>query len=263
MKRIHLVLKKKLRSLKIHADTVLTGGAIRKRYYFFLGAKSLKLPFTHRAVLSYDHKSSYLHELLRHYGSDKGSPCDESHPLTGMPSHTYADLYLTLFEFARNHVTKIFECGIGTNNLSYLSNMGEFGKPGASLRAWKHDFPNAEIYGADIDPDILFTEQRIRTFHVDQTDAKSVKNMWESIGSDNFDVIIDDGLHTFDAGISLFRESIGKLRSGGIYIIEDIGPEEKIKFAKFFSTGPYRFTIVDLHRPFTWLLDNSVVLIWK
>ena len=38
------------------------------------------------------------------------------------------------------------------------------GKPGASLRAWRDYFENALIYGADIDKNILFKENRINTF---------------------------------------------------------------------------------------------------
>ena len=38
-----------------------------------------------------------------------------------------------------------------------------------------------EIYGADIDKDILFTEDRIKTFYVDQLSADSIKKMWEKI----------------------------------------------------------------------------------
>ena len=33
-------------------------------------------------------------------------------------------------------------------------------------------FPNAQIYGADIDKNILKDEERIKTFYVDQTDQK-------------------------------------------------------------------------------------------
>ena len=172
VKTIPLDLKKKVRSLILNLDMAITAGAVRRNYYYFLGAKSFKLPLTHRVILSYDHKSSYLHELFAKFGSDKGSPNDEPHYLTGIHAHTYADLYIMLFELGRNHVYKLFECGLGTNNLSYVSNMGIFGIPGSSLRAWKDYFPNAEIFGADIDPDILFIEERIRTFHVDQTESR-------------------------------------------------------------------------------------------
>ena len=46
--------------------------------------------------------------------------------------------------------------------------------------------------------------------------------MWKEIGIQNFDIIIDDGLHTTDANINLFINSFDKLKKNGIYIIEDI-----------------------------------------
>lgn len=96
------------------------------------------------------------------------------------------------------------------------------GKPGASLRVWKDYFANAEIYGADVDKNILFTEDRIKTFEVDQTKKDSVEKMWQQINKRDFDIIIDDGLHNYEAGITLFENSFEKLRKNGIYIIEDV-----------------------------------------
>ena len=36
------------------------------------------------------------------------------------------------------------------------------------------------------------------------------------------DIIIEDGLHTFEANVSFLEESLDRLRLGGIYITEDI-----------------------------------------
>jgi hypothetical protein len=96
------------------------------------------------------------------------------------------------------------------------------GMPGASLRVWKDYFKNAQIYGADIDKDILFQEDRIKTYYVDQLNTPSIETMWKKIGIQNFDIIIDDGLHTTDANINLFTNSFSKLKKNGIYIIEDV-----------------------------------------
>ena len=49
-----------------------------------------------------------------------------------------------------------------------------------------------------------------------------IQQMWKNINKDNFDIIIDDGLHTFDAGVTLFNNSFSKLKKSGIYIIEDV-----------------------------------------
>jgi hypothetical protein len=37
------------------------------------------------------------------------------------------------------------------------------------------------------------------------------------------DIIIEDGLHTFEANISFLEGSLEHLHPGGIYVIEDIG----------------------------------------
>jgi len=109
--------------------------------------------------------------------------------------------------------------------------MGSDGKPGASLYGWSEYFPNSEIYGADIDKDILFNTDKIRTYYCDQTDSEVIKQMWtEPNLQDNFDIIIEDGLHTFEANVCFFENSIHKLKPNGYFIIEDIGNHEIPRF---------------------------------
>jgi hypothetical protein len=97
-----------------------------------------------------------LGELFYNYGSDKSSP------------HNYHKIYSNLLS-SQKSVDRIFEIGLGTNNLDVVSTMGKNGKPGASLRAFRDCFLRAKIYGADFDSRILFNEERINTFFVDQT----------------------------------------------------------------------------------------------
>jgi hypothetical protein len=129
---------------------------------------------------------------------------------------------------------RIFELGLGTNNVNLPSNMGSNGRPGASLYGWQDFFPNAAIFGADIDTDILFNCDRIRTYFCDQRNPKIIKQMWENPDlSDNFDIIIEDGLHAFSANVCFFENSIHKLKPTGYYIIEDIlNFEEHLFLAK-------------------------------
>ena len=107
--------------------------------------------------------------------------------------------------------------------MDVLSNMGINGKPGASLRGWKDFFPSSEIFGADIDKRILFKEDRITTFYCDQTNPQEIDNLYKNPElSDNFDVIIEDGWHVFEAQVCFFENSIHKLNNNGYYIIEDV-----------------------------------------
>jgi predicted O-methyltransferase YrrM len=153
--------------------------------------------------------------IMEKYGSDKGSI---------RPSkHNYTRLYHSLFNGHVNSAMRIFELGIGTNNVNLASNMGENGKPGASLKGWSEYFPNSQIFGADIDRDILFQESNIKTYYCNQVDRLSIREMWNHPDlNDNFDIILEDGLHTFDANVCFFENSIHKLKPGGLYIIEDV-----------------------------------------
>jgi cephalosporin hydroxylase len=110
---------------------------------------------------------------------------------------------------------------MGTNNPDVVSNMGAFGKPGASLRAFRDFLPNAKVYGADIDRRILFTEDRIETFFVDQTEPAAFVELDKSIPSD-LDLIIDDGLHSPNANIYTMQFALPKIKVGGWFVIEDI-----------------------------------------
>ena len=135
----------------------------------------------------------------------------------------------------RFNYKKIFECGIGSNNPLLESNMTLNGKPGASLRVWRDFFPNAKVYGADVDRKTLFTEDRILTYYVDQFNKLSIEEMWIEINEKNFDLIIDDGAHYFDANINFYEKSFDKLRKDGFYIIEDIRLSEIKRFYNYFE----------------------------
>tara|TARA_B100000900_G_C20492926_1_gene680345 strand:+ start:17 stop:832 length:816 start_codon:yes stop_codon:yes gene_type:complete len=134
--------------------------------------------------------------------------------------HNYHLVYGSLFK-KRNNVKKVLEIGLGTDNENLISNMGIYGKPGASVRAFKDFFPKAKIYGADIDKEILFQETRIKTDYVDQTNLNSINKLYQKIGS-NFDLIIDDGLHASYANINVIISSLNYLKKGGFLVIEDI-----------------------------------------
>lgn len=137
--------------------------------------------------------------------------------------NSYTPLYSALFKERYDQPLRIVELGMGTNNVHLLSNMGVFGVPGASLRGWRQLFPHALVYGADIDREILFEEDRIKTYFCDQLDQSSIRELWSHEGlNGGADIIIEDGLHTFEANISFLEASIDHLRPGGTYIVEDI-----------------------------------------
>ena len=149
------------------------------------------------------------------FGSDKST------------GRNYHHLYGEILK-DRGAVSCILEIGLGTNNLDVVSNMGAQGVPGASLRAFRECLPNATILGADIDTRVLFQEERIRTYYVDQTDLASFESLGQNV-PDTVDLIIDDGLHSPNANLAVLAFGLGKLKTGGWLVIEDV-PERAVPF---------------------------------
>jgi hypothetical protein len=198
--------------------------------------------------------------LCNRYGSDKGG--DVTHNQSNRKIiNNYASFYEDLFFDNRSSFKNIFELGLGTNNLNIPSNMGLHGRPGASLRVWKEFFFNANIYGADIDKNILFQENRISTFFCDQLNPVSIKDLFKNLNINNFDLIIDDALHIFKANITFFEIAINYLDKNGLYIIEDVSKREFYLFRKYFANKKnYDVKIIDIYNKYT---QNSLVLVRK
>lgn len=158
-----------------------------------------------------------LCNLMKQHGSDKGADW-----------HNYTQIYSAFFENSKDKIKNIFELGIGSVNPTITSHMKSIYKPGGSLRGWRDYFVNAHIFAADIDKDILEPEDRITKFFVDQTDKEIINNMWANaeLSNTEFDIIIDDGLHTYKANKIFFENSYTKLTALGIFVIEDIPNNE-------------------------------------
>ena len=154
-------------------------------------------------------RTSMLEFVLNKYGSDKAS------------THAYHHFYANAFEDPTT-VDHVLEIGLGTNNIDVLSSMGPQGKPGASLRAFRDFFPKAEMHGCDVDARILFSEERINTFRVDQTKPDSFYLLPQEV---YYDLMIDDGLHSPHANLASLTFFLSKIKKGGWAVIEDIGIE--------------------------------------
>jgi hypothetical protein len=180
---------------------------------------------------------SYLCDL---YGSDKGSMYGSGAYYPWL-AHTYTPVYERLFAPIRHTVEAVFECGLGTNSPNFSANMGALGQPGASHRVWRDYFPQAIIVGADIDKEVLFEEERIHTGFIDQTSPVAIAQFFNSLAPKfpaQFDIMIDDGLHTFEAAICLFENSFSQLKAHGIYVIEDMSLNDIPRFKDYFQHLP-------------------------
>lgn len=257
-----------MRTIVKNIDRFLLGGAIKRRLHTYrersFRASLQKWFILDSSLHYYLPKTSFLTDLFDKFGSDKGSAQTGGHPYP-WPPHSYSDIYELVLYPSRESVEVFIECGIGTNKPEKKSSMGEGGKPGASLRAWNSFFPNAEIIGCDIDESILFNEDRIRTFQCDQTSPESISRFKESAGlnDETVDIIIDDGLHEFDAGVVFFNNTIDLLKVNGSYFIEDVRQDDAIRYVEYFSQQKYQVYLWNVSRSFLPISYNTLILIRK
>lgn len=148
--------------------------------------------------------------LLSDFGSDKST------------HHNYHKIYAEILHDLLGKETSILEIGLGSNYSDTPSNMGKLGRPGASIKAWKNIDEKFTVYGADVDSRVLFTEDRIHTFKLDQTSESSWQNFLRQIGKKKFSLIIDDGLHSPNANLNSILHLVSLLEQNGTIVIEDI-----------------------------------------
>ncbi len=165
-----------------------------------------------------------LSKLAYKYGTDKCSKI----------SHGYTPYYYDLFKNGRKRIKKVLEIGIGSKILrKHLpKNIDKklwltWKDQGASLYMWRDFFPNAQIYGADNLPELLFQDERIETFLCDQGDKNDLKKLIYNTGGD-IDVFIDDGSHNQRHQFNTCLTLMPLLKKDVIYIIEDVGVARNI-----------------------------------
>jgi hypothetical protein len=161
-----------------------------------------------------------LCKLAAYYGSDR-TPC--------LGGHAYTPYYFGLFKGLKPK--KILEIGIDT---------------GRGLRMWRDYFPEAEIFGLDGDPSLLFDEFRIKTFPCDLGNVDSIIRASDYVGA-GIDIAFDDGSHVPQHQVDAARIFMPFMSLGGIYIIEDVRfpnyvmdnlPEFKKEVVEFHVNNP-------------------------
>lgn len=139
----------------------------------------------------------YLDRLALEAGTDKASS-----------GHNYTEIYATFFAPIRDAPIKFLEIGIFTGSSAWL---------------WDRYFPNAELHLIDNNQDVFsFKKPPRANYHiVDQADPNALREFISNVGGD-FDIIIDDGGHQMHQQIISFQNLFPFVRSGGLYIIEDL-----------------------------------------
>lgn len=136
---------------------------------------------------------SELHELGLKFLTDKAY------------HHNFLKIYEDYFKPLKDKEINLLEIGILN---------------GGSLKTfWKY-FEKGNIYGIDINPRKYVEQDRIKTFQGDATKKEVIASVFPEV--EEFDIIIDDASHgMYDQQVT-FEYFIKRLKSGGIYIIEDL-----------------------------------------
>lgn len=126
-------------------------------------------------------------------------------------NHKYTPHYQKHFKQYRYKKIKLLEIGVGgyDNPLS----------GGNSLRMWKNYFPFGKIFSIDIVDKSFHEVKRIKIFKGSQIDEIFLESVLLETGE--LDIIIDDGSHINEQVIKSFQIFFPKLKTGGIYVIED------------------------------------------
>lgn len=115
----------------------------------------------------------------------------------------YDEFYDKLFSPRQHSTTNVLELGVGS---------------GGSITTWRDFFTNAQIYGMDIN-DCNFVDKSRITFM--QRDGYTIEsaNLFQN---NFFDIVIDDGPHSYESMVFFLKNYLPKVKSGGILVLEDI-----------------------------------------
>lgn len=119
--------------------------------------------------------------------------------------HEYHDIYDFFLHKFYNSSGAMLEIGIHKGN---------------SLNMWLELFPNAHIYGMDIN--ISDTCERYSIIKGDQSNPEDLNNVHSIISNKDIFFINDDGSHIPEHQLLTFNTLFPTLQEGGVYIIEDI-----------------------------------------
>jgi hypothetical protein len=171
------------------------------------------------------------------YGSDK----------TGY--HNYETVYSNLFSDL-DSVTDVLEMGIWM---------------GASLRAWRDIFLNANVVGLEYDRQRFITEDRITSFYVDQTKEHTFDDFIDSVKDKKFNFIVDDGSHMLEETKRTFTKLLPLLEINGWFVVEDICLEFEKNWLDIAQELPnnYEWYLINLNHLATTNFADNIVLAVK
>lgn len=133
--------------------------------------------------------------------------------------HSYLETYQRLFNNKKYDYLNILEIGIGDPKSSKQN--------GGSIKMWHDYFINSKIYGLDIYDITKINEQIINKDRINlytSINAYDVNFINKEFIQKNikFDILIDDGPHTYESMVFFIKNYLYLLNADGLMIIEDI-----------------------------------------
>ncbi len=100
---------------------------------------------------------------------------------------------------------------------------------GKGIASFFFFFPFSKIIGANINPfQMKFSSERIKELYIDVSSKKILQNFADHLNNEQ-DIIIDDASHNLRDILITLPIMFKKLKSGGIYVIEDMDQFEIFK----------------------------------
>lgn len=151
-----------------------------------------------------------LTDLADRYGSDKGSK-----------KHRYSELYQMLFLPYRTRKVSFLELGLQIGGPEHGKSADRPTTDAPSVRMWLEFFPKGQIHGLDVSDFSWFQEPRFSFHRCDMDTRENIRAATADM-KDAFDIVIDDASHASHHQQNGFLELFDKVKSGGLYIIEDL-----------------------------------------
>lgn len=151
-----------------------------------------------------------LREIYQESYNQAVSDGNEKHHSDKGTFHSYIDVYEDLFKPYRHEPVSFLEIGV---NYGY------------SMLTWQNYFTKGTFHGIDVQRIAHHTKGY--NYIVENINCtESIKNYLKGL---TFDIIIDDGSHLIDDQINALKILYPMLKSGGLYIIEDINDLDATK----------------------------------
>lgn len=156
-----------------------------------------------------------LTDLADKFGSDKGSS-----------KHRYTELYQLLFLPFRQRKIDFLEMGLLIGGPEHGVDKDRKTRDLPSIRMWLEYFTKANIFGLDVSDFAWFKDDRFSFVRCDMGTRENIQKATGELPGMN--IIIDDASNASHHQQNGFLELFPRLKSGGLYVIEDLRWQPKM-----------------------------------